>query len=478
MVSVRADATVALTMLMDRLSWPVKMVRWKAAKAIRGLIEDQSTRAAATARLLQWLGERPLESEVASGLSVFLIVAPDARPGLSELCSRIARPSLLSEMLVEKMYGRHCGGWEQAHSGVVPVGFLASKYFEDHKAAHVPRIFSNRLEGLGELYGLPLMRQWAYEWQALTDETRTVATSYPSYLGDFALQRSGVVGQFVQRQAEVFRSAYLRTLAFAVSEWGMPLRIAAPYLFHTLSTLPDLFNVEPQERPKWLGQTPAKSLVDGADLEAIGRRIVNAAKTRDWSLVALGSPFPADRAEFGDLTLAAFFITDDFVPSEEQELDTIGDLLYPDDLRFNMTREALEVKPIQGRKGTAISVCSEAHPIFHGFWHDDYFQRGLSLPAPYCFEKATTQRADVAGLKILLDGDEVAKATLWHDAWSPLYGKGSPTRYGIATTMRRDKLNAAAKRFGMKIGWFVRVAFMKKVGFSDLEPITRTSFFN
>jgi hypothetical protein len=479
MVSVKADATVALTMLMDRLSWPVKMVRWRAAKEIKKLIESELTRATATAALLRWLAERRFESEVVSALSVFLVVIPEARPKLKVLCPHILKPSLLSEMMVEKMYaGSRCGDWQRAHSGEPPDDFVASKYFENHKAAQVPLIFSNRLRSLEERYELPFMRQWAYEWQNLTNETGAVETKYPSYLGDFGLQRSGIFGQFVQRQSEVYRSAYLRTLAYAVAMWGMPPRLAATYLFHALCILPNFFDVEPGKRPKWLRDLPARCLREGADLEAIGRHIVGAAKNRNRSLVALGTPFPAELAEFGDLTMSAFFVTNDFVPSEGQVFGPDGNYCFPDELGFNAERERLDARPVAGRTGSAISVCAEAHPVFHGFWHDDYFQRGLPLPASYCFEETTIQSADAGGLRILLDGQKVGEAVIWHDAWTPLYGEGSSTRCGVCTTMSRVKLNEVAKRLGMGIGWFVRLVYMhRKESYSDYSPITRTTFF-
>jgi hypothetical protein len=322
------------------------------------------------------------------------------------------------------------------------------------------------------------MRQWAYEWQCLTDETGAVETRYPSYLGDFGLQRSGIIGQFVQRQGEVYRSAYLRTFAFAVTMWGMPPRLAVAHLYHALCILPDFFDVEPGKRPKWLGDLPARCLQEGADLEAIGRRIVNAAKSRNRSLVALGSPFPAELAEFGDLTMSAFFATNDFVPSDGQVLDPDGNYCFPDELGFNTERERLDAKPVAGRTGSAISVCAEAHPVFHGFWHDDYFQRGLPLPASYCFEETTIQTAGAGGLGILLEGQKVGEALIWHDAWTPLYAEGCPTRCGICTTMSRAKLDEAAKRLGMEIGWSLRLVFMhKKESYGDLSSITRTAFF-
>lgn len=479
MVSVKADPAVALTMLMDRLSWPVKMVRWKTAKAIKGLIEEASTHDPAVAALLRWIGQRRFESEVVSGLSVLLVVTPESRPSLETVRTHIAKPSLLSEMLIERMYsGPQCSDWKDRHSGEAPKGFAPSEYFQDHRGAQVPQIFSSTVERLDSLYGLPFTIQWAHEWQILTEETQTAKTGYPHHFGDFGLQRSGVIGQFVQRQGEVYRSAYLRMLAFAVSSWGMPSRTAADYVLFAMSILPELFEVEPQGRPQWLGDLPGQCLEGGADLEAIGRRIIQAGTNADSCVVSLGTPLPVDIGEFCDLTISAFFITDDFVPSEGQVLEQAVDFFFPDHLGFNTTRDDLRIKPVTGRSGRAVSVCTQALPVFHGFWHDDYFQRGLSLPAPYCFEETSSQIADASGIKILLGKKQVAEAKIWNDVWSPLYARGNSTRCGIVTTLRNDKLHRAAEQNGMKIGWYMRLSSLQREDpHGDLVPTIRDAFF-
>lgn len=474
----KAHSDVALMLLIDRLSWPVKMVRWRAAKAIKALMEQEETRQRTTTALLRWMSNCRFESEVGSALSVLLVTTPEARPSFDVVGSHIIKPSLLSDMLLEKIYGLHCGNWGSAHSGNPPHGFVASQYFDDHKTAHVPGVFFLNLERLERRYGLPFTLQWAHEWETLTKQTETCKTGYPSYFGDFGLQRSGVTGQFVQRQGEAYRSSYLRTLAFAVSAWRMPPQTAAQYVMDSLLVLPDLFDVEPQDRPKWLTDLPAQCSTEGADLAVIGRQIIAAGTTANDCLVSIGTPLPAEIAEFGDLTVSAFLVTDDFDHSDGQRLRSAGQLFVADSYRFNSVRENLEPKPIAGWSGRAIPVCSQVFPAFHGLWHDDYLQRGLLLPAPYCFEEATAQRADAKGLSLLLRSKAVAKASFWHDAWTPLNAPEGPTRCGIAVTMRRNELDQVARRFGMQLGWFAHLSFMEKEGrFGDLVTKTRTAFF-
>jgi len=474
----KAHSDAALMLLIDRLNWPVKMVRWRAAKAIKQLMEQEATRQTTTTALLRWVSNCRFESEVGSALSVLLVAPPETRPSFDVVCSHIQKPSLLSGLLLEKIYGWHCGNWGNAHSGYPSQGFVASQYFDDYKTAHVPRVFFSNLKLLERQSGLPFTLQWAHEWETVAKQTETCKTGYPSYFGDFGLQRSGVTGQFVQRQGEVYRSAYLRTLAFAVSAWRLPPQTAALYGMDTLLALPDLFDVEPQDRPKWLSDVPAQCLSEGADLSAIGRQIIEAGTTANDSLVSIGSPLPAEINEFADLTISAFLVTDDFHPSDDQKLRSANQIFFANSYRFNSVRENLEPKPIAGRSGHAIPVCSQVLPSPHGMWHDDYLQRGLLLPAPYCFDDVTAQRADANGLSLLLRSKTVAKASFWHDAWTPLNAPEGPTRCGIALTMRRNELEQAARRFGMQLGWFAHLSFMEKDSqFGDLLPRTRTAFF-
>jgi hypothetical protein len=237
------------------------------------------------------------------------------------------------------------------------------------------------------------------------------------------------------------------------------------------------FEVEPQPRPEWLGDLPARCLGDSSDLEAAGLQIISANTATGEDLVFLGTPLPSTTAEFGALTLSAFFVSDNFVPAESQTFSVSAERSYPDDFGFNTTREPVEAKSVPDRSGSAISVCSEAQPPYHGFWHDDYYVRGLLLPASYCFEETISQRADALGLGLFLGAEQVAKTAFWHDAWTPLTAPDCPTRCGIIATMSRERLRAAAARFGMKIGWAVNLTYLtsdSRIG--DMTATRRTAF--
>ena len=81
----------------------------------------------------------------------------------------------------------------------------------------------------------------------------------------------GIMGQYWQRMREVFLSAYLRTLAYAVSEWRLPQKIAEGYCLEIVHGIAGLFDVEPGARPAWLSDLPERLCAPGADFTSLIR---------------------------------------------------------------------------------------------------------------------------------------------------------------------------------------------------------------
>src|SRR3546814_9870629 len=89
----------------------------------------------------------------------------------------------------------------------------------------------------------PFMRQWAFEWQKLQERTGVPRTEYPYYFDSFAEVRSGIIGQYIQGQGELYRSAYLRTLALAVERWRLPAGLAETHAMDVVPAVPGLFEI-------------------------------------------------------------------------------------------------------------------------------------------------------------------------------------------------------------------------------------------
>ena len=86
----------SLSFLLQRLKWPVPMVRWRTAKEIRNLVNNPSTQLLATEMLLNYLDRCRTESEVCEVLSIIFLISPENRPEFLKVSSCIHCHSILS----------------------------------------------------------------------------------------------------------------------------------------------------------------------------------------------------------------------------------------------------------------------------------------------------------------------------------------------------------------------------------------------
>jgi len=281
MVPLTNSAPIALSFLFHRLKWPVPMSRWRTAKEIRNLLNDPVTRSSTTDALWDYLDRCKTESEVCEILTIVFLTSPSGRPTRTALASRIHCPSILADIMLERIYGlgRGVGGWRWTHSGSAPSNFEGGRYFEEHKTAHVPPIFVHNLTQLENISGHPFRQQWAYEWKILCDKLGTNYTGYPHYFDDVLESRAGILGQYWQQMRDVFLSAYLRTLAYAVSEWRMPQKTAKNYCIDLVHGMP----VSSMSNPSQSLFGSLTSLKDSA-LQALISRLSSASSCRphEW----------------------------------------------------------------------------------------------------------------------------------------------------------------------------------------------------
>lgn len=480
--SSHTDST--LRMLLERLTWPVRFTRWLAAREFGELLASGTYNKRATATYLKWLEARQFESQVASGLAVLYCTPEAGLPSFSDVCAHINRPSIIADVMLQHVYGfgRTKRGWQNAHSGLAPTSFKPGIYFDDNKGAQVPQIFVNYIRNLERDTGFPFMQQWAYEWQKLMDATGSPYSDFPYYFIPSRLQRSGIMGQFSQTQCDVYRSAYLRTLAFAVSQ-GMSLGDA---IFRASLCIPlnrELSRLRPIERPAWLGNIPEQCCAPNSPLERLARELINATKARDGvRLVNLTTPINASLYEFGDLSISAVLVSEDFVPdpNDKNYFDQHTGWQLPDTISFRgeMPKKDPEDSGTRGLQGWVLPICLSLWPQPSGFWHNDYFSLGLALPATYNFPRAPTIECGDERIRVESGGMCVASLSIWHDQWTPLYPPGGNTRCGALTEMREFELEQSRDHYDAQLGWVVQLRlWSRKTDYGEFELNVRREFF-
>ncbi|MBD8194225.1 hypothetical protein IFR35_22775 [Pseudomonas fluorescens] len=461
MVQIENSAPIALAFLFKRLKWPVPMVRWLAAKEIRNLLNAPTTRDAATKQLLESLIGCSCEYDVCALLSIIFMTATEARPAQAIVASNIKHPSLLGDMLLERIYGSGMGGWDHTHAGEAPYDFEASNYFEKYCTAHVPPILQTNLRRLERASGFPFVQQWAFEWEFLRDNLGTTLTEYAHYFGDSLEARSGIIGQFWQRMRDVYVSAYLRTLAHAISEWGLPQHIAEGYCLDIVEAVAGIFDIEFGNRPKWLSNLPEQFFAPDADLDKITRELLTASQQEGMTIVSLDLPISTSVHKYARLQLTAHLITENYqVPHGKFLYEKMP--ILPIDKTFslegppaNITLEEANSNGSLG--GSEAAVCTCLFPIPFGTWQSDLFGVGLTIPAPYIVSN-TKINCTAAGINLLSESEELVSTTrVWNDNWTPTHPKSGSTRCGVTTMMDKFYLERAKLRLDRNLVFFVRL---------------------
>jgi hypothetical protein len=462
MVPLVNSAPIAISFLFHRLKWPVPMSRWRTAKEIRNLLNNPNTRSSTLDALLNYIDQCQTESEVCEILMIVFLTCPNARPARTTLASRIHCRSILADIILERIYGlgRGIGGWRWSHSGRAPADFKAGDYFEKHKTAHVPPIFEHNLEHLEKVSGRPFRRQWAYEWKVLADKLATYYTGYPHYFDDVLESRAGVMGQYWQRMREVFLSAYLRTLAFAVSEWRMPQKTAEDYCMDMVHGIAGLFDVEPVTRPRWLSDFPERLFAPSADFTSLISELLQAARAEGMRLVAVHTPIASSVQKFATLTLSTHLVTSNYEPPA-------GALLYEKmpwlslkdtfELKGSPAQITVEEASTKGKTGDEVAVCSQLFPVPYGTWQYDYFGMGIRIPAPYTIPDTEIRCTHESIDCITSCGKLGSRTVIWNDNWVPAYPKGGSTRCGTATMIDQEVLAEAMERLGRKFALFMQL---------------------
>jgi hypothetical protein len=271
-------------------------------------------------------------------------------------------------------------------------------------------------------------------------------------------------------------------LACAVDQWHMPVEMAEELARLNMPITRGIADVHPSERPAWLGRNPELCCADGADLEQIVRQLV-ALRPDGYQPVTLKIPIDVEAAEYGELVIAAVLATADFVPEPDDKWyfrPSMGWTLPESDTFGGQYRIISAEKFLStGITGLCVPICLDVWPLPSGFWHNDYFARGIQLPAPYLVDAPFSVEADKTGIHIHdTSKNNIADWSVWHDRWNPTYVAGGHTRCGMITTLKASVIKEAEQKFNMKLGWAVQLKTWKqKAEYDEYKPIERIVFF-
>ena len=241
----------ALSMLLERLLWPVPRIRWEVSRSLARLIREGNDNAARA--LLDWISTRQLESEAVHGLCIIEAFNLGAFFDFSEVSNAVRAPSHLSDWLLKSNFNDTHGlsplRYAISPSEPAPLEREMESWFDQFRNWAVPRIFSTTLEFLEGLTGFRFLKQWRHEWRWLQATHARPSANYPFY---FSRGNRSHRGQFDHGQRELYVSAYLRTLAYASLRGVISYAEAEQHSMLGLTMNRGLADLQPVQRPDWV----------------------------------------------------------------------------------------------------------------------------------------------------------------------------------------------------------------------------------
>lgn len=245
-----------IDLLLHRLNWASVLAKERACNSIAELLANGQYTELVYQRLLKWLNEQSLESVCVYGLLAWLR-AVEKGTSLSisseEIWQAIKCPSILAWALLKELFPDNSIPFDEAlsYTPEIPQEYRIKDFFEKYSRSYVPPIYAIRAEKLEQQHGFPFLRSWAYEWDLLVQKTQTKLSHNPL---DFWLGHKAESDDYAYADSqisELYKSAYLRTLAKMVAARHIASSSALYLAIHDCPVDLDLWILEPNKKPEW-----------------------------------------------------------------------------------------------------------------------------------------------------------------------------------------------------------------------------------
>lgn len=250
-----------LSVLFARLSHFSGMVRERTCVEIAQLLNDDEWRGPVQWHLQQWMESQTLESVAIFALLIWIrarIENTDTTlPDVEQMLAKYPRPSLLSLLLLRELYGQsvQAPDWCVLFSGDAPSDFEADDFFQKYARNFLPPVYKDTADNITRRTGEPFTKQWAWEWHRLLDATATEPDARVMDCRGRPDSEHYITVDF--RLSEIYRSAYLRALAWAICSEVLPENHALILAARCCPVDLALWQVRARARPAWWPRIPS-----------------------------------------------------------------------------------------------------------------------------------------------------------------------------------------------------------------------------
>ena len=437
----------ALSMLLERLLWPVPRIRWEVSRSLARLIREGNNNAAKS--LLDWISTRQLESEAVLGICIIEAFDLGAFFDFSEVSNAVRAPSHLSDWLLKSNFN-NTHGLSPLRYAISPSEPASLKremesWFDQYCNWAVPRIFSTALEFLEGSTGFRFLKQWRHEWRWLQATHARPSADYPFYFSHGNRSRRG---QFDHGQRELYVSAYLRTLAYASLRGVISYAEAEQHSMLGLTMNRGLAELQPVQRPDWVRNLQSRS---SAGTQVLARELwANANDVTDSCEVPIFlRAVDENNSGFMEYELNMTVVPSGYTKSEIA-LDQL-DLLAVNEIPGRMTG-------IIGRDGGIYPLTIKRPLALSQITIVDYVGRAhvgmamnVRLASPYVFKLIASIRCDRNEICLETTNDVFSRWIHWYTDWEPTTFPELKSTVGSITTVSKASLDRLQLSKGMEI---------------------------
>lgn len=441
----------ALSMLLERLLWPVPRVRWEVGRSLARLIREGDREVVKS--LLDWISVRRLESEAVLGLGVIDAFDLGTYFDFAEVSEAVQAPSHLSDWLLKKNFADACGlstfryTVSPPEPATLPRGEEAM--FERYREWAVPPIFSTVLSRLHKSTGFSFPERWEHDWRWLQATDPRPAVEYPYFFSHGNRDRTG---QFDHGQRELYVSAYLRTLAFAAISGAIPHHVAEQYALLALTMNRGLADLEPIDRPEW-----SRSLLpcDAEGTHELARKLWEHAKAaaKPGEVPLALRVADVDTENFIELDTTLTIGPTGFT-AESVEADELYDLIV-DQSPGSMTG-LVGRQPRSNPPKRPLVMSQGVLPEDIGRVHIEV-ALNIRLASPDVFGTFATVHCDHAEIRLEAGAEVFSRWVHWYANWEPTISPKLKSTIGSMTTVSKTYLDRLRALPNVEIARLVQV---------------------
>ncbi len=431
--------------LLMNLHHPSGVIRLRTAQEMSKLLHT-SNNEQFRKRYLCALKSCKLEMDVCSLLTIFCHQNLEPAVQMDEIRENISAPSILADMILMSLYDESISvtTWANSHSGQSPENFKKPSILENLRCKE-PQ-YLDEIERLELKYGVPLVSQFYWEWNSLWTTFKGVPFSIRN-ISPYNTALNTVLGEVEPRQFEIYKSALLRTLSFAYSEYEIHLADLENVCLPIIPVNFDLFAINSQTPPnhwpkpighkassynkKWLKTQSKAFQSDPEFLPIAGKGIVyegdDCCIELAFHVVALG--------KHSEHKIYRLFEDDRYrIPVSD----------WDDHFRFPNTLNASSIgKQSEGIKNFNIFPASiSSVPPIYPRWQVHFLYDRFYLPNSLLIDDASTFKCTSKGISVIQNDEVIGDWQYWNHNWKPLR---LDERYGSECSMLKIKRDALKK---------------------------------